>query len=57
MSGAFVVENKSNQITMKKVIALAIIIIALASCSTKKLTHSHYTKGVTHGQDGCAWHR
>jgi hypothetical protein len=42
---------------MKKVIALAIIIIALASCSTKKLTHSHYTKGMTKGQDGCAWHK
>jgi hypothetical protein len=43
---------------MKKVIALAIIIITLASCSAStKLNHSHYTKGVTKGNDGCAWHR
>ena len=44
---------------MKKIIALAIVVIALASCTNNKhtLNHSHYTKTKVHGNDGCGWHK
>ena len=44
---------------MKKLIALAIAVIVLASCSNSKhtLNHSHYSKSKMYGQDGCAWHK
>jgi hypothetical protein len=43
---------------MRKLIIFIIAAAVLASCSNSaKLSHSHYTKDMTKGQDGCAWHK